>query len=130
MRPIVLMAAEPTPNVSSPFDTAGCRFDGPSGLWKNGDGQALVDDGSDLVTTKTATQEALDESDVSGLTTRVTATAEGIDQSEASAFTTQLTETREAIDQAEVIASATTITKTHEGVDQVEQSSSHDLDYH
>lgn len=111
LRPVVLQGAEPSGSAGTLFDSTDFSFDGATGMWRNCTGEALVDCASSLSTTKTATREAIDQTETSAIfgsqlpQTILTKTHEAIDTSDVSTVMSIMTETPEAIDQAERVNS-------------------------
>jgi hypothetical protein len=127
-RPLVLQGSEQNPQLPSVFDDPAFTFDGKTGLWVDQDGHPAILRCSSPATTKTATREGIDQTEVAGFSTTITKTREGTDQAEVTGMSTVITETREGIDQTEVASWSTHNTRTREGVDQVEVAERNSLD--
>jgi hypothetical protein len=99
-RPIVLLGSEQVLRTARMAEDSTLHFDGRVGVWRDREGRMAISGGGPT-TTKTATREGIDQSEVAMLATLITKTREGVDQSEATAPTTLITETGEGIDQSE-----------------------------
>jgi len=120
-RPLILHGSEQHPQLPSVFDDPSITFDAKIGLWVDEDGHpAILRCSTAPGTTKTATREGIDQTEIVGLNTTITKTREGLDQTEVTGLITSITETREGIDQAEAASWSTYNTRTREGTDQSE----------
>lgn len=81
-RPIILLGVEKTLPVPTIWADPTFRFDGRVGVWRTADGCFAVSSAGVPGTTKTATREGVDQTDVSFMSTLQTETREGVDQSE------------------------------------------------
>jgi hypothetical protein len=128
-RPLVLHGSEHQPQLPSILDNPAFSFDGKSGLWVDENGQpAILKCNAVPGTTKTATREGIDQTEIAGFGTTSTKTREGTDQSEVTTPGTLITETREGIDQTEAASWSTYNTRTREGIDQTEATERCTLD--
>ncbi len=82
MRPIILHGAEKCAVDSTGGEDKAVRFDGAIGIWRDADGHSIVAKTRGPGTTKTATREGIDQSEVSAMSTVLTYTREGLDESE------------------------------------------------
>jgi hypothetical protein len=102
-RPLVLHGSEKHPQLPAIFDDPAFTFNGKKGLWiDRHDHPAVLRCGAGQSTTKTATREGIDQTELAGFGTTITKTREGLDQSEVAAPGTLITNTKEGVDQAEV----------------------------
>lgn len=80
-RPIVLQGTERFEPSRHGGDVE-MRFDGSAGVWRTSDGRLAVRSADLPSTSKSATREGVDQSELVNFSTRITETREGIDQSE------------------------------------------------
>jgi hypothetical protein len=81
-RPIILLGVEKNALVPTVWADPTFRFDGQVGVWRTTDGGLAVSSAGLPGTTRTATREGVDQTDVSFMSTLQTETREGVDQSE------------------------------------------------